>query len=258
MAPSATSSSTGVNEDTTASGSGPTVYNAVFQKKEGCLIPKPSAGPNVAIVDARTMPTESMLSESLSLDLTDAERLIRARYLAKLKRIPGPKVSFVNKVDHETPSLGFEYIDKNILGDNVEQHNDTVTGCAKCKPNMGMHRGCEYTKKCDCLEYAYPDEGSMNEEQRQQWQETKDTGIISTEGLPKRFPYFNTGSRAGCLVNFYLESRHVIYECNDRCACGPICKNRNVQHGRKVKLEVFKTNERGFGRSLSPYMLVQN
>jgi len=40
----------------------------------------------------------------------------------------------------------------------------------------------------------------------------------------------------------------VVYECNDRCGCGPGYKNRNVQHGRKVPLEIFKTSDkRGFG-----------
>ncbi|KAG1658609.1 Histone-lysine N-methyltransferase SUV39H2 [Nymphon striatum] len=33
-----------------------------------------------------------------------------------------------------------------------------------------------------------------------------------------------------------------IYECNKRCACGPGCLNRVVQHGRKVKLAIFRTS----------------
>jgi len=39
-----------------------------------------------------------------------------------------------------------------------------------------------------------------------------------------------------------------IYECNRRCACPPDCRNRVVQHGRKVKLAIFRTsNGRGWG-----------
>lgn len=246
-APSAYSSSSGTNDFKIASDPGPTIYNAVFQRKEGSLIPKLSGGPDVAIADTRDMPTASMLSHSLDVDLLPVERVIRLRYLAKLQRITGPRVSFVNEVNHETPSLGFEYIDKNILTEGVEQHDELMTGCSKCKPNMGANRGCEYTKRCDCLEYAFPDESKMNEEELAQWEYCKANGLPAPENSPKRFPYINTGNRSGCLISYYLESRHVIYECNALCGCGPICKNRNVQHGRKVKLEIFKTNGRGFG-----------
>ncbi|KAK0525990.1 hypothetical protein OC835_001882 [Tilletia horrida] len=40
----------------------------------------------------------------------------------------------------------------------------------------------------------------------------------------------------------------VIFECNDSCACSSSCKNRVVQHGRKVGLDLFKTdNNCGWG-----------
>lgn len=39
-----------------------------------------------------------------------------------------------------------------------------------------------------------------------------------------------------------------IYECNKRCKCGPQCPNRVVQHGRKHKVAIFRTNNgRGWG-----------
>ncbi|XP_076313462.1 histone-lysine N-methyltransferase SUV39H2-like isoform X2 [Tachypleus tridentatus] len=39
-----------------------------------------------------------------------------------------------------------------------------------------------------------------------------------------------------------------IYECNKRCKCGRTCPNRVVQHGRKVKLAIFRTDDgRGWG-----------
>ncbi|XP_022238933.1 histone-lysine N-methyltransferase SUV39H1-like isoform X2 [Limulus polyphemus] len=39
-----------------------------------------------------------------------------------------------------------------------------------------------------------------------------------------------------------------IYECNKRCKCGHTCHNRVVQHGRKVKLAIFRTDDgRGWG-----------
>ncbi|XP_070543557.1 histone-lysine N-methyltransferase SUV39H2-like [Ptychodera flava] len=39
-----------------------------------------------------------------------------------------------------------------------------------------------------------------------------------------------------------------IYECNKRCKCGPKCKNRVVQNGRKYKVSIFRTaNGCGWG-----------
>jgi histone-lysine N-methyltransferase SUV39H len=117
---------------------------------------------------------------------------------------------------------------------------------------MGRDIGCEYAKKCDCLEYAPVDESRivLNTEQWKEYQNYKSNGG-STIGFPKKFPYFAEGvkrERAGCLVPFYLNSRHPIYECNDKCHCGPACRNKNVQFGRTVEVEIFKTaTDRGWG-----------
>lgn len=38
-----------------------------------------------------------------------------------------------------------------------------------------------------------------------------------------------------------------IYECNSRCKCKKNCLNRVVQHSLEMKLQVFKTSNRGWG-----------
>jgi len=39
-----------------------------------------------------------------------------------------------------------------------------------------------------------------------------------------------------------------IFECNEKCLCGPECANRVVQHGRKHRICIFRTaNCRGWG-----------
>lgn len=38
-----------------------------------------------------------------------------------------------------------------------------------------------------------------------------------------------------------------IYECNNSCGCGIRCKNRVVQRGRQVPLQIFKTYSKGWG-----------
>ncbi|OWM78505.1 histone-lysine N-methyltransferase, H3 lysine-9 specific SUVH1-like [Punica granatum] len=55
-------------------------------------------------------------------------------------------------------------------------------------------------------------------------------------------------------ANGVLVSRKpLVYECGPSCPCGPNCKNRVSQGGPKVRLEVFKTKNRGWGlRSCDP------
>ncbi|PIN18868.1 histone H3 (Lys9) methyltransferase SUV39H1/Clr4, required for transcriptional silencing [Handroanthus impetiginosus] len=50
-----------------------------------------------------------------------------------------------------------------------------------------------------------------------------------------------------------LTNKYLIHECGQTCACPPNCRNRMSQAGLKVRLEVFKTNNRGWGlRSWDP------
>ena len=226
----------------------PQIYNGVFQRRQGVVVAVPKARPEIETTDATMRPFKHEFEESVSTDMIDAELAFRQRYLSTLQKLAGPPVTLVNDLDHETPSLELKYISEYVLGEGVERvDREFMFGCDQCKPNMGGNRGCEYTQKCGCLEYAQPDESAMNEEQKAQWQEEKYSYEPQVGDYPKKFPYFSTGPRTGCLVDHYLNHRHMIYECNDNCSCGPNCKNRNVQHGRKVRLEIFKTTNRGFG-----------
>ncbi|KAG8626753.1 hypothetical protein KVT40_005698 [Elsinoe batatas] len=223
----------------------PRVFNCFLRRKEGLLVAVPAT--TKPALDVRKLPTLEMREQVTVTDLKDAEHAIRRRYVSRLQLLQ-PPVRFENIVDRETPSLSFNFIDDYVFREGVAKQG-LVMGCQQCRPNMGANRGCEYTKKCDCLEFAAPDLDKLSEEQQAEYKRQIDNNEIpTTAGLAKRFPYFNAGGRAGCLVDFYLLQRHVIYECNAACKCGPICKNRNVQHGRRVELEVFKTsNGRGFG-----------
>ncbi|KAI9010615.1 hypothetical protein DFJ74DRAFT_610771, partial [Hyaloraphidium curvatum] len=45
----------------------------------------------------------------------------------------------------------------------------------------------------------------------------------------------------------------VIKECNQLCGCGKDCRNRVVQNGRQIPMQIFKTKNRGWGvRPLVP------
>jgi histone-lysine N-methyltransferase SUV39H len=242
----------------------PLVYNGMLQRKAGDIYAvsmQPSPRTQVNMIDATTLPTAEMLGTVKALRFTgirQARRFIRERFEAQLSLIPGPPVTFMNEKDKTTPSLAFKYIQEYAYGEGVPPRNEAdavMLGCTKCRPDMGSNRGCEYTAKCDCLEFAAPDLSRCNkEEQRAQYAEWE-AGNCDSTGLPKRFPYKIDGSsKMYVLDGFYLESRNPIYECNIKCRCGPKCKNRLVQKGRTVPLEIFKTKMRGFGEcdSLQP------
>jgi Pre-SET motif len=40
-----------------------------------------------------------------------------------------------------------------------------------------------------------------------------------------------------------------IFECNNCCGCGRTCPNRVVQRGRRMPLEIFKTQKKGWGNN---------
>ncbi|KAL3680164.1 hypothetical protein R1sor_023120 [Riccia sorocarpa] len=54
-----------------------------------------------------------------------------------------------------------------------------------------------------------------------------------------RFPYDDHG----CII---LEEGYLVYECNSSCHCHEACHNRVLQKGVNVKLEVFKTQHKGW------------
>lgn len=151
-----------------------------------------------------------------------AQRQLFERNLRELK---GPKIIVVNEIDESSPSTDFRFVQESILQAGVEHvAEDFIVGC-NCYIDNGRQIGCEYLY-CECLA-----DSQIND-------------------LGKRvFPYGAGKKDFYCLRNFYLESRNHIYECNKKCNCLSNCKNRNVQHGRKVELEIFKTKNRGWGRT---------
>ncbi|KAK7263044.1 hypothetical protein RJT34_30628 [Clitoria ternatea] len=54
-----------------------------------------------------------------------------------------------------------------------------------------------------------------------------------------RFPYDENG-------RIILEEGYLVYECNQMCRCNKTCPNRILQNGIRVKLEVFKTEKKGW------------
>lgn len=192
--------------------------------------------------------------------LPQAKERIRSDFLRRIAQsnallpVGAGRLSLVNTVDDTTPSLDFKFVEEHRLGKGVESMDPgTIVGCGskyswssqRCNPHMGQHIGCEYSRVCDCMEYAEVDTNRLKPEEQVWMAEHPGESKLN---LPKRFPYFTSGAKAGCLVPFYLDKRSPIYECNANCDCGPDCRTRLVQKGRQVPLEIFKTSDgRGWG-----------
>ncbi|KAF1936559.1 SET domain-containing protein [Clathrospora elynae] len=233
------------------------IYNGVLDADEHhAIFCRNSTGADIARLDIRTVPTPDMSRTAHRASVDKALTYIRNEYVRKLARVPGKEgkaLYLINSVDSSTPSLRFRYISEYVLDEKngvYRASSETQQGCTKCSPHMGRNIGCEYTKKCDCLEYAAVDESRLDAAEKAKYDEARATGA-STMGFSKKFPYFASSNKRGktrCLVPFYLNSRRPIYECNDKCDCGPYCRNKNVQFGRQVEVEIFRTSGgRGWG-----------
>ena len=193
-----------------------------------------------------------MTKVASSTSVTAALHMIREAFFNKLKNVTNVRLE--NLIDTTTPSLDFTFIKEFVLREGVYRADpETNEGCQNpCRPDMGGHIGCEYTKLCTCLEFAAVDQGKLKGEELQQYKAAEvNNTLFDTTGLPKRFPYRRAKSEGrqlpSTLDKFYREDRHPIYECNPNCNCGPVCKSRVVQKGRKVPLTIFKTPDRGWG-----------
>jgi histone-lysine N-methyltransferase SUV39H len=183
-----------------------------------------------------------------------AANKIRSQFIRSIQSIPGKPVKLVNTRDASTPSLSFTFNNDYVYREGVEPPDPSMAqGCGlvptiykgqTCRPNMGGECGCEYTRTCECLEYARINEDKLEGDEIATYVNVKQGIMEDVMGLPKCFPF---SKNTGLLVKSYLGQRWPIYECNDNCACGPICKSRVVQKGRTVGLEIFRTKNRGWG-----------
>ena len=140
----------------------------------------------------------------------------RRIFLDKLQNIEGPPVVLFNDVDEDPcPPVAFEFIPRykftEGVVDFVSENTDFWAGCS-CEGGM-----CK--KDCSC---------------------------IQDNGYHGKMFYDKHGRLT---LNDNVNS--VIHECNKRCSCGENCLNRVVQRGRKIPLEIFKTEKKGWGKELS-------
>lgn len=93
---------------------------------------------------------------------------------------------------------------------------------------------------CQCLDEMAPDTGEDEDN-------NSNNNNRSSRPRRKRFPYYSSGTKAGMLRGRILESREPLYECHQGCNCSLQCPNRVVERGRTVPLQIFRTEDRGWG-----------
>ena len=125
-------------------------------------------------------------------------------------------VSCVNSIDRNYP----EYVEYSTV--RLPQKNVTINtaggflNCCDCTDD------CSDKDRCAC------------------WQMTIQGTACDVEGKVDRSAGYNYRR----LNEIVLTG---IFECNSKCACKKTCLNRVVQHPLRMKLQVFKTEKRGWG-----------
>ncbi|KAK0636512.1 hypothetical protein B0T17DRAFT_83476 [Bombardia bombarda] len=153
------------------------------------------------------------------------------RSFATHDRLP---ISIVNEVDDQALNPDFRFIDHTIIAPDVYIPDASFrTGC-DCKKGGDCMYG-----KCTCLDEMAPGPD-----------EDKEDGHNDSRRR-KRYAYYSSGAKRDTLRGRILNSREPIYECHAECNCSAQCPNRVVERGRTIPLQIFRTEDRGWGvRSL--------
>lgn len=120
-----------------------------------------------------------------------------------------------------------------VLGEGVEPAEDSFRSGCSCASS----EDCQYTG-CLCL-------ADLEEED-------SDEDDVNMNGAAnkKAYAYHSHGVKSGLLRSKLQNSTVPLYECHKGCACSSDCPNRVVERGRTVALQIFKTENRGWGRLL--------
>ncbi|KAM6564508.1 hypothetical protein CsatB_024506 [Cannabis sativa] len=117
------------------------------------------------------------------------------------------------------PWENFKYITKPLLDQSLSLDAQSFQLGCTCP-----HGTCS-PKTCDHV-YLFDND----------YDDAKD---IYGKSMRGRFPYNDRG-------RIILEEGYLVYECNQMCSCPRTCPNRVLQNGVRVKLEVYKTEKKGW------------
>ncbi|KAM4066992.1 SET domain-containing protein [Hirsutella rhossiliensis] len=128
-------------------------------------------------------------------------------------------ITVVNEVDSEILPQGFRFIDDNVLGGGVEPAEE-------------------------CFRSGYLEEEDKDESVNDA---VNDSGVDDSVPPQKSYAYHTHGAKAGLLRSKLHPSKLPLYECHQGCSCSADCPNRVVERGRTIPLQIFRTEDRGWG-----------
>jgi [histone H3]-lysine9 N-trimethyltransferase SUV39H len=146
------------------------------------------------------------------------------------------RITIVNETQDEAVlPPAFRFINHSTLGDGVTHAEDSFrSGCECARDELCQFRGCHCLAEVDDSE---DDDGGGGDE---------GPGARQNRRL-QVYAYHTRGARAGIMRSRILRTRAPLYECHSRCTCSTNCPNRVVQRGRQVPLQIFRTEDRGWG-----------
>ncbi|KAK3318906.1 hypothetical protein B0H66DRAFT_533412 [Apodospora peruviana] len=125
----------------------------------------------------------------------------------------------------------FKFIDHSRIGPNVPVAESSFRAGCDCEDD----EDCMYST-CHCLDEMELDDTNGDENR-----------LGANPPRQKCFAYHSHGPKAGLLRSRILHSREPIYECHEDCSCSRECPNRVVERGRTIPLQIFRTEDRGWG-----------
>ncbi|KAJ4319860.1 hypothetical protein N0V84_006141 [Fusarium piperis] len=151
-------------------------------------------------------------------------------------------ITVVNEEDSDFLPDDFRFINNMVLGGGVEPAGDSFrSGCSCAKDG-----DCQYTS-CLCLADLAEDDSSDDEDDDPFGDRIDGMDVDVPKVHRKAYAYHTHGSKAGLLRSKFYDSKVPIYECHQGCSCSINCPNRVVERGRTIPLQIFRTEDRGWG-----------
>lgn len=141
-------------------------------------------------------------------------------------------ITVVNEISDEVLPRNFRFIDRMVHGDGVEAAEYSFRSGCSCG---GHGAQCQFSN-CLCLADLEDEDSDHDSDDNGQEQR-------------KAYAYHSHGDKAGLLRSRLLDSAIPLYECHPGCLCSASCPNRVVERGRTVPLQIFRTTDRGWGKS---------
>ncbi|KAL6911349.1 hypothetical protein ACP4OV_000154 [Aristida adscensionis] len=120
---------------------------------------------------------------------------------------------------NSVPWQGFQYITERLVDSSLIDSENSLGGCA-CSDAQCSPEKCDHVSRFD----------SFYE------------NLVDIHGSPLRGRFAYGEDR-----KILLPEGYPVYECNSSCNCDTSCKNKVLQRGLFVKLELFRTDNKGWG-----------